>query len=158
MRRKNKQFSLYLKEVERRYKKSKIKGYNFLKSQKINKLWKRGKKLSTTKRNRHKKKALKSRNQGIEKYTKLTELLSQIKTHRNKINLGGINESSLNSSRNLNGSKKHLRYESRSNKKKKLKKLKYTKRFENSPNLYLKHSMSSGNFNKMSAFEKPLLK
>jgi len=32
------QFGLYLKEVERRFKKSKIKGYNFLKSQKIYKI------------------------------------------------------------------------------------------------------------------------
>jgi len=36
--------------------------------------------------------------------------------------------------------------------------MKSFKNLENSANLYLGHSMTSGSFNKMKAFEKPLLK
>jgi len=66
--------------------------------------------------------------------------------------------SSLNSSKNMNGSQGNIKHKSRSNQREKSKKLKSIKKQENLTNLYLKHSMSSGSFNKILAYDKPLLK
>ena len=58
-----KQFAQYLQEVERRFKKSKIKEYNFLKFQKLNKIRIKKKKYLSAMKRKYKKRTIKSRNQ-----------------------------------------------------------------------------------------------
>lgn len=72
--RERKQFALYWKEVDRRFKKSKIKNYAFPRKQ-----------------NQVKKEFLKSRNQKVtEKYIKLTDLFDMLKTQRSMNNLSTV--------------------------------------------------------------------
>lgn len=109
-----------------------------------------------------KKSNIKSRNQKEtnERFVKLTDLFDHIKTQRTIENLSSIMTSSVDSeNRKINRSHSKRNFESTS----KIKRIKNTKTNsfrinENSKNLYLKYSMSSGSFDKMKAFEKPLLK
>lgn len=140
------QFAMYCKEVERRFKRSKLKNFKFP--------LKEDQSLKKT--------HIKSRNQKEinEKFVKLTDLFDQIKTQRTIENLSSIMTSSVDSERRqINRSHSKRNFESTS----KIKRIKNTKtnsfKFnENSKHLYLKYSMSSGSFDKMKAFEKPLLK
>ncbi|CAI2364188.1 unnamed protein product [Moneuplotes crassus] len=149
------QFKLYLHEVERRFRKSKIKGYDFLKSQKLIKISKVKVKLPSVNKERSRKRVTQSRNHIAETYIKLKDSLGRGKTHRNK-NLSEIMGSSQNSSRN--GYVNYSINSFESNMKKNLKKSRLKKKVLNSPNIYLKHSISSGSFSKKRAYEKPILK
>jgi hypothetical protein len=141
------QFELYLKEVERRYKKSKLKDYKFPRRT----------------HKRHKNSNIKSRNENqvFGNVVKVSDLFDMLKSQRSYNNLSGMLTSSIDSltQEYLNSSKK---YDFKVSKTKKRLKTNKTKSVRNSNNFmkssYLKHSMSSGSFNKMKAFEKPLLK
>ena len=140
------QFSRYLKEVERRFKKSKIKGYTFPKK--------------THKRSDNS--IIKSRNDihTLNKIIKVSDLFGLLKSQRSFNNISGMLTSSMDS-KNHDQANTSRQYDTKVKNTKRLKKTK-TKSFRlrEKPNnySYLKHSLSSGSFNKMKAIEKPCLK
>jgi len=100
--REREQFAQYLREVEKRFKKSKIKGYSFFKKQKLSQLSKAQTRITSSRREKSRK--IKSRNQATEKFIKLTDIFQQVKTyknHKNQKSLSGIMSTSMNSSKNL---------------------------------------------------------
>lgn len=152
------QFKLFLKEVERRFNKSNMKDYSFIKSQKLGKLTNFTKEevsLPSVNKKKSRKSTGQSRNHIAERYIELNNTLSKQRTHRNH-NLSEIMRSSQNSSRNGNVNYSGGNFET--NYKRKLRKTNIYKKPIDSANIYLKHSMNSGSFNKLKSFEKPLLK
>jgi hypothetical protein len=133
------QFAMYCKEVERRYRRSKIKDFKFPK-----------KKVRKT--------HIQSRNQ-TEKYTKLADLFGRVKGQGSTENLSSILTSSIDSKKRLT-ERSYSRRNFNSTSRRGIKNTKTTtlKSFENVKNLYMKYSMSSGSLNKMKTYENPLFK
>lgn len=130
------QFELYCKEVEKRFKNSKIKEYKFPKAE----------------TNAGIKSHSKSRNQEnvAEKFIKLTELFEILKTQRN------VNVLDLTSSIDTKSTNKSTLTKKTFENKKEKPMRNISKIFQKKSNL--KHSASSGSFSKIKAFEKSILK